>query len=402
MTMTGQPLTSVLIVDDDPILCEVARSYFHEFGVSKIALARNGQEALYMVDQFDGYVDFILTDLKMPVMDGVQFLSHMHRRAYRGPIGIVSGEGAAVASLAMELARKNGLNVVGTAAKPLNSECLDILVSTTRTPEIPADNNESSAISANELEAAIYQHQVVAYYQPQIDAATGVVSGVEALARLQHPERGIVAPGFFVPVAEERGLMPLLTNCMIKNVLSDIEALNRIDPDLKVSINLGAAVLGDTTFPDDLALLFDKFQENRSRFVLELTESKLVEDSADSMEVLARLNLAGFQLSLDDFGTQFSNIEQLTKFPFKELKIDQSFVRSATTDSRSRATVESCVSLGKQLGMRVVAEGVETKKDSDLLVGLGVDRLQGFLFAKPLPINELVSWAKSYQKDEWS
>ena len=362
-------------------------------------MARNGQEALHMVDQFDGHVDFVLTDLKMPVMDGVQFLSHMHQRAYRGPIGIVSGEGAAVSSLAMELGRKNGLNIVGTVAKPLTSECLDTLVSITHATEIPTDNHNSSTVSAAELEAAIYRDQVVAYYQPQVDAATGLISGVEALARLHHPERGTVAPGLFVPVAEECGLMPLLTNCMIKNVLSDIEALNGVDPKLKVSINLGAAVLGDTAFPDDLALLVDQFRENRSRFVLELTESKLVEDSAASMEVLARLDLAGFQLSLDDFGTQFSNIEQLTKFPFKELKIDQSFVRSATTDSRSRTTVESCVSLGKQLGMRIVAEGVESKEDSDLLIGLGVDRLQGYFFAKPLPINELVSWAMSYQAE---
>ena len=114
------------------------------------------------------------------------------------------------------------------------------------------------------------------------------------------------------------------------------------------------------------------------------------------MEVLARLDLAGFELSLDDFGTQFSNIEQLTTFPFKELKIDQRFVRMAVKDDRSKATVASCVSLGRQLGMRTVAEGIETSEVWDLMTSLGVDRLQGYLIAKPMPIDELFSWAKSH------
>ena len=117
----------------------------------------------------------------------------------------------------------------------------------------PLDKGQSPAITAGELEAAILRQQIVAYYQPQIDTATGAISGVEALARLHHPERGIVAPGLFVPVAEDNGLIPLLTDQMIKNVLAEIEVLNYIDPGLTVSINLGAAALCDTSFPDVVA-----------------------------------------------------------------------------------------------------------------------------------------------------
>ena len=191
--------------------------------------------------------------------------------------------------------------------------------------------------------------------------------------------------------------MPLLTHQMINNVMGAIEALDHVSPDLTVSINLGAAALSDTEFPDDLALMVDRCAQDRKRFILELTESKLVQESTDALEVLARLDLAGFELSLDDFGTQFSNIEQLTKFPFKELKIDRGFVQSATIDRRSKATVESCVSLGRQLDMRIVAEGAETQEDWDYLASLGVDIIQGFWIAKPMPIDELVSWSASYQ-----
>ena len=117
------------------------------------------------------------------------------------------------------------------------------------------------------------------------------------------------------------------------------------------------------------------------------------------MEVLARLNLMGFNLSLDDFGTQYSNFEQLTRFPFKELKIDKRFVQSSNTDLRSKATFETCAQLGQRLGMRIVAEGIETDQDWQFARELGVDKLQGFRFARPMPINDLIPWASARKLD---
>lgn len=394
--MSSQPLVSVLIVDDDPILCEIAESYFRKSGASDIAVAHNGQEALKIIEQRIDPLDVILLDLKMPVMDGIQFLRHMHERGHQGVIGIVSGEGEAILSLAMQLAEKHGLNVVGPLSKPLDTTRLDVLISLSRTARAQTDGGKSVALTTSELEEALGQQQIIAHYQPQIDVATGAISGVEALARWMHPERGLIPPGLFIPLAEDNGLMPLLTDQMIKTVIRDIGTLNNVGRDMTVSINIGAAVLNDTDFPDTVASIVDECGQDRSRFILELTESKLMQDSADCLEVLARLDLAGFELSLDDFGTQFSNIEQLTKFPFKELKIDRGFVQSALIDKRSKATVESCVSLGRQLDMRIVAEGAETEEDWNYLVGLGVDIIQGFWIAKPMPIDELVFWAMSY------
>ncbi len=395
--MTCQQLSSVLVVDDDPLLCEIAESYFRKAGAANVAVAHNGREALKIVEQRSDPIDLILLDLKMPVMDGIQFLRHMHEREHQGAIGIVSGEGAAILSLAMQLAEKHGLNVVGSLSKPLDATRLEELISEPKMSQNTVCNSQWATLTARELEFALGQQQIIAHYQPQIDVATGALSGVEALARWMHPERGLIPPGLFIPLAEDNALMRLLTDQMIKTVIGEIGTLNDVSRDMTVSINIGATVLNDTVFPDTVASIVDGCGQDRSRFILELTESKLVQDSTDSLEVLARLDLAGFELSLDDFGTQFSNIEQLTKFPFKELKIDRGFVQSAATDARSKATVESCVSLGRQLDMRIVAEGAETGEDWNYLTGLGVDIIQGFWIAKPMPIDTLVSWAGAYR-----
>lgn len=388
------PIASVLLVDDDPIVCEIARSYFEQSGAERIFVAHNGKDALDIVDGYHSALDFILLDLKMPVMDGVQFLRHMHERNYEGTIGIASGEGVAIQSLAMDLARKCGLNVIGPILKPFRPANLDALIFATGQLR-PTKDGASTVVTASELEKGIDGRQIIAHYQPQVSAATRAVTGVEALARWDHPELGMIAPDNFIPLAEENGLIPALTQQMINTVISDMDRLNGENSHLSVSINLGSAILNDTSFPDTLACKVDESGQNRSRFILELTESKMIDDSVDSMEVMARLDLSGFELSLDDFGTQYSNIEQLTKYPFRELKIDRSFIQAASTDSRSRATVESCIRLGKQMGIRTVAEGIETSDDLNLLTGLGVDLLQGYLFAKPMPIDALVSWISS-------
>lgn len=390
--MASQPLTSVLVVDDDPIVCAIAESYFRDAGSDQVSVANNGQEAIDAIDRHGAPFDLILLDLKMPVMDGVQFLRHMSERAYPGAIGLISGENGATLSLARELATKQGLSLIGQAAKPIDNECLDELLSARITIRNEQSTPGSSAIALSEFEQALLGDEIEAYYQPQCDARTGRMVGIEALARWNHPDRGILGPGHFVPMAENHGLMSELTWRMVDNVICDSNRPGLADFKLKTSINLGAEVLGDRSFPDKLAEKIQHAGCSQDQMVLELTESRLVEDSIEALEVLARLDLLGFELSIDDFGTQFSNFEQLTKFPFKELKIDQRFAGSASTDQRALSTVQSCVSIAQKLNMRTVAEGIETDEDWRCMIELGVDVIQGFRIAKPMPANSMASW----------
>ncbi len=397
--MTDEWLNSALIVDDDPIACEMARFYFHQRGTPRISVAYNGKQALEVVEQSDRPFDFILLDLKMPVMDGIQFLRRMHLQSFPGTIGILSGESAGVISLAMDLARKHGLNVIGPLDKPMKADVLDALFATPRKAGKATANSKSFKPTASDFDEALAQRRILAHYQPIIRTDTNELAGVEALARWDHPFHGVLAPYLFIPLAEQSGQIRELTLQMIGTVLRDIDLLNTLRPELTVSINLGAAILEDTCFPDIIAKLVAEAGQTNDHFILEITESKLIDDAITPMEVLARLDLMGFSLSLDDFGTQYSNFEQLTRFPFKELKIDKRFVQSSNTDVRSKATFETCAQLGQRLGMRIVAEGIETDQDWQFAKDLGVDKLQGFRFARPMPINELISWAASRNLD---
>lgn len=393
--MLIEQLKSALVVDDDPIACEAARFYFHKRGTPSISVANNGKQALEIIEQSDREFDFILLDLNMPVMDGVQFLRRMQLRSFPGTIAILSGESAGMLSLATDLALKHGLNVVGPVAKPLKVETLDALFTAPDKATPVANASESFNPSSSDLDAALAQHRIIAHYQPIIGAESNELVSVEALARWDHPVHGVLAPYLFIPLAEQGGQMRELTLQMIGNVLRDIDLLNTLNPELAVSINLDAAVLEDTRFPDIIAKLVAEAGETNERFILEITESKLIGEAIAPMEVLARLNLMGFDLSLDDFGTQYSNFEQLTRFPFKELKIDRRFVQSSSTDVRSKATFETCAQLGRRLGMRIVAEGIETDQDWQFAKNLGVDKLQGYKFARPMPVDELISWART-------
>lgn len=397
--MTIEWLNSALIVDDDPIACEMARFYFHRRGTPHISVAYNGKQALDLVEQNDKSFDFILLDLKMPEMDGIQFLRRMHLQSYPGTIGILSGESAGVISLAMDLARKHGLNVIGPIAKPMKADVLDALFVAPQNAIQKTTNSKNFEPTASDLDEALAQHRIIAHYQPIIWTATDELAGVEALARWDHSDHGVLAPFLFIPLAEQSGQMRELTLQMIGTVLRDIDLLITLHPELSVSLNLGADVLEDTCFPDIIANLIAEAGQTNDRFILEITESRLIHDAITPMEVMARLDLMGFNLSLDDFGTQYSNFEQLTRFPFKELKIDKRFVQSSTTDVRSKATFETCAQLGKRLGMRIVAEGIETDQDWQFAKDLGVDKLQGYRFARPMPVNELISWAATRNLD---
>ena len=217
--------------------------------------------------------------------------------------------------------------------------------------------------------------------------------GVEALARWQHPVKGMIPPDRFIPLAEESGLIDELTVSMVEQSLAEVARWQTENLTLDVSINYSALSLADLGLPDYLAGLVAARDLKADRVTVEVTESSVLTEIQNSLDVLTRLRMKGFQLSIDDFGTGFSSMQQLQNIPFTELKIDQSFVKRALSDKDAKAIVETTVDLGRRLVMSVIAEGVEDLETLELLKNYQCNQVQGYFIAKPMPGNQILEWA---------
>ena len=243
-----------------------------------------------------------------------------------------------------------------------------------------------------ELRGAIESRALELHYQPKVDVATGQVIGVEALARWTHPELGPVSPGEFVPIAEQTGLIKPMTLAILELALADARRWVDAGLDLPVSVNISVRNLLDPDLVGQIDYLLSRFGVSPDRLALELTESVVMSDQRRAHEVLERLNAMGIDLSVDDFGTGYSSLAYLKGLPVDELKIDRSFVMNMTTDPADKFIVRCAVDLGRDLGLRVIAEGVEDEETLAALSALGCHAAQGYFFSRPVPAPELTTW----------
>ena len=245
-------------------------------------------------------------------------------------------------------------------------------------PVIEMDNAEKSFIR-RELEAAIAACSLEVHYQPVVAAAGAGMIGVEALCRWHHPVRGAIAPSVFIPLAEQSGLMPALGEFVLRRALTDGARW----PNLTVAVNLSPLQIRDPKLLDLIAGIAHESGIAPSRVILEITESVLIEDPQATQQRLEALRALGVGLALDDFGTGYSSLSYLQKFPFSQIKIDRAFVASLGSTATAGAVIQSIVTLGHALGMKVLAEGIETDEQRVLLRLAGCDEMQGYLFGKP-------------------
>ncbi len=229
-------------------------------------------------------------------------------------------------------------------------------------------------------------------YQPKIDLQRGRISGVEALLRWQHPSRGLLQPDAFIPLAEHIGLIKELTLWVLDAALAQSQAWARDGIDLGIAVNLSVRNLLDLDLPDHVGRLLDKWNVPASRLELEITETTLMEDPARASAVMARLSGMGIRLSIDDFGTGYSSLVFLKELPVQEIKIDKSFVLNMLGDAGDGAIVRSIIDLGKNLGLEVVAEGVESQGIMQELARQGCTTAQGFFISRPVSAERLTAW----------
>ena len=400
--MSDQALapSEVLIIDDDPLLRVIAESYFRAKGGKSVRSAEDGLVALEVLDSLEVPPGLILCDLNMPNIDGLQFLRLLKQRNYSGPVIILSSEHSSIITMAEKLAKTHELNIIAALAKPLKHIELDAILLKLKKPVSEKLARTRQAFAKKDLQFAIGSGSILPWYQPKIDTQSGKIVGVEALARWIHPEFGIINPDDFIPLAERTGLIKALTHKIIRQTIKDAKRLTRLHLNLKIAINLSVKVLDDVELPDQISWLVEEADLDARKFTFEITESGIVEKDAVPIEVLARLRMLRFGLSIDDFGTAYSNLEHLMQFPFTELKIDQMFVSKALSDPKAMASVETSIALARKLGLSIVAEGVETPEDRKYLEKLGVDELQGFLFAKALPFEKLIDYIYNWSDDQ--
>src|SRR3954470_10017326 len=261
------------------------------------------------------------------------------------------------------------------------------------TPEHDEHSLDRLSLAAD-LRSAFDRDELWLAFQPQVDIATGRISGAEALIRWRHPTRGDIPPGVLLPIAERTSLMPQLTLWVLEHAVAQAAQWRRVGLDVRVAVNVSAIVLVDATLPDRIAETLAQHALTPDNLCVEVTEDAVMRDTSRAIAILERIKRSGVEISVDDFGTGQSSLEQLKNVPADELKLDRSFVLGMVESPQDAAIVGSVVGLGRALGLRVVAEGVETAQAWQHLADLGCDVAQGFGLARPMPAAQFERWAR--------
>jgi diguanylate cyclase (GGDEF)-like protein len=246
-----------------------------------------------------------------------------------------------------------------------------------------------------DLRHAAERHELSLHYQPKIDLARQRVIGVEALLRWQHPRLGNIAPDDFIPQAEQTGIIKSLTYWILDAAVKQCAEWNAAGIPIIVSVNLSARVAQDIRLPAEVATTLKRHGVNADQLELEITETAIMLDPVNAMEVLMRLDAMGVRLSIDDFGTGYTSLAYLKRLPVDEVKIDQSFVMNMLRDANDAMIVHSIIALAHNMHRSVAAEGVENKKILEALQALGCDTAQGYYFSKPLSAADFEAWWRS-------
>ena len=395
--------SSIFVLDDEPVICELVAGAAKAKGFAADFVTKSDLFPLV----YNSSLDVIFLDLSMPGMDGVEIIRFLAEQESTVGLVLMSVHEDTVLHAVRDLAIDHGLAVHGILRKPimlgeltavfdslaeLDSRLLSNRVLGSSLPQAGSDELPSAA----DLEMAIANGGLSVAYQPKIDIPTNRIVGFEGLARWRHPEKGAIPPGYFIPLAEEYDLIDDLTTYMVEAVTDDMANNVSIFEDMKISLNISEKMLSDLSLPERIVAKISSKNLNTKDFTFEITENTINSNPKSALDVLTRLRLKGFTLSIDDFGTGHSSLSRLRKIPFNEIKIDKSFVATFESDIENRIIVENTISLAKKLSLTVVAEGIEKRIHLDLLKSLGCDVGQGFYFSRPMAVDGLLAWVTAW------
>lgn len=394
----------VLVIDEQNVTRRMAVKMVRDCGAGEVLEAESVERALVLLEEQSRPVDLMITDVKSSevagAMDGVEFVRRVAERRLVGNLIIASALDGSIIRSIETMARGFGLDVAGYVPRPISPEKLRPVVVrlVARRAAAPLLRPRSVHVTVEDLRHAIAEKQFVPYFQPRVRRSDGVVTAVEALIRWRHPERGLVPPGAFIPLADRTGLIDGITDVVLEKSIAWARIWRDAGIDIAVSVNLTENALNQPGLPERIAELAKLHDVAHGRIVLEVTETAAITEVASSLEALARLRIMGFGLSIDDFGTGMGTPEQLARAPFTEVKIDQALVTGVFDQPQFFGVLEYSLKLARQLQLKTVAEGVESQADWDLLSDLGCDEMQGFHIARPMPGEEIEGWVQGWHR----
>jgi EAL domain-containing protein (putative c-di-GMP-specific phosphodiesterase class I)/ActR/RegA family two-component response regulator len=388
----------LLIFDDEPAVGVI-------IGAIAASIKFDSRSATNANDFFrllrDWQPTHIALDLAMPNIDGIEAINMLGNLDCRAKIIITSGVGSRVLDAARRTAIEHGLSVAGVIAKPFPAAALRLLLTddsaaaTSRnTDDTQHASADSDAITRQDLVGALERREFRVFYQPKVYCGTGALDGFEALARWNRPKIGIITPDWFIPAVERAGLIDQLTDQVLDLGLAWLSSAFP-KSNLSLSINLSSSSLDDIELANRISALCERHAIEPARVILEITESSAMTNPAAARELLTRLRLRGFRLSIDDFGVGYSSLIQLARLPFSELKIDRMFLSSAPESEESRNIVKAIIGLSHSLKLCVTAEGVEDEWTMGFLREAGCDLAQGYFISRPMDAEAALKWAQA-------
>ncbi|WP_083370286.1 EAL domain-containing response regulator [Chromobacterium sphagni] len=385
---------SAMVVEDSASHRMLAVGLLQELGFSMVHQAENGLDAIAQLNALD-LVDLVVTDLNMPGMDGVKLLESI-AASFKGKVrfvAVMSGVPRDVLDTVQGVVDASELELLAVFPKPLTLADVKRVLD-----DCDPDWHMAGAVISNlnlsreEVALALGLGQLVPYFQPKVSIGDGSLRGMEALVRWEHPQFGVLQPPMFVHHLEQGELALRFFYQFLRQICSELNRFLALQPDLHASINLPVPLLNDPNLVDEMTSIVQSCGLSCHCIVVEVTETSLMSNLAASLGTLARLRLNGFGLAMDDYGTGYSSMKQLSRSPFTELKIDREFVHDASSSPKKLAILTAAIAMCQRLHLLSVAEGVENEEDWKQLFALGCDVAQGYYHSRPLSAEAFLQW----------
>ena len=374
-------LNEITAVDDDPFFLQFIEDKFEEVGLNEVNLFSDPVLALESLVKKSCINDLVLVDLQMPDIDGIAFLKKLGDADYKGQVIVISGFESKVLHMAESIAHQRELAILGQLTKPFSRNQLEGLLDKA-TARIMSSKDGKAVSAAEQFDPDTFEINEDSFYpaiQPQVHVQNENIVGYEILSRLKASDGSIIYPNQFISQFEDNGRISEFNKVLFRASLAKMAKYNNVN----FSLNLSMKDLNSHNVVDEIDLLLKEFNVKPNRLTIEITETCLVDNLLTAQEIATRLRLLGCSLAIDDYGTGYSTMKQLTEFPFQELKIDRQYVNSCHDNEENQVIIKSTVEMAHALGMKVVAEGVESKRELVFVREAGVEIVQGYYYSKP-------------------